>query len=835
MRRFFSSIFILFVFSLTVLAQRMSDDQVIQYLQQASQQGKSQPEIYTELMRRGATQQQLQKLKNQYQESQQAGTEQSGQTTNQQRQRTPIPGDKKNTQNTNTTTKGKSNTIPPTIQQQRKGFLAVPEIPEETDTSYFPEEDFMDFNLPEEEEKPKIFGMNFFSNESLSFEPNANIATPANYRFGPGDEVIIDIWGNSQNTIRQTISPDGTLILEGGIGPVYLSGKTFSEANNILKRVLSTQYSDSEITISLGQNRSIQINVMGEVLVPGTYKLSSFASVFHALYSAGGITPIGSLRDIQVVRNGKVIATVDIYDYLMHGRTDVDIRLMEDDVVLVNPYVSLVNIAGNVKRPMFYEMKNGETISTLLRFSGGFAGNAYSKNIRVIRLNSGREKQIYNIDQMDYSVFQLQDGDSLHVEAVLERFENMVEISGAVYREGMYQMNGGVNSVKLLLQKAEGLRGDAYLERAQLQRQRDDLSLELIPIDLRGILNGTVADIPLQKNDILYIPSINDLQQEKQLTIHGEVAYPGTYLYADNMTVNDLVIQAGGLLEAASTARVDVSRRIKDPKSSLPGNSVGESFSFELKNGYLLGDKDNFTLAPFDEVYIRKSPVYHVQQNVTISGEVIYSGNYALSKKNERISDLVNRSGGITEDAYIKGARLIRQMTPEEVRRKEDALRMAQTAGDSISLLALDVETTYPVGIDLREALSKPGSDADLVLREGDELIIPEYLNTVKINGAVMYPNTVLYKPGEKMKYYIEQAGGYGNLAKKSKAYVVYMNGTVARLRSGNSKGIEPGCEIIIPSKEERRRMTTGEIIGIGTSVASLGTMVATLVNILSK
>ncbi len=826
MRRFFSSFFVLFVFSMTIMAQRMSDDQVIQYVKEAAQQGKSQSEMQTELLRRGVTYQQYERIKKQYSGSQQGSTNQQGQAT-QQRQRSSTTTD-----NAITNPRGNSN-VSPLATQQNSGLL-TPGTTNDVNTPYTGQEDFMNLTLPQIQ-KPGIFGMNFFSNDYLSFEPNSNIATPANYRFGPGDEVIIDIWGNSQNTIRQVISPDGTILLEGGIGPVYLSGKSFNEATNILKRVLSTQYSESEITVSLGQNRSIQVNIMGEVLVPGTYTLSSFASVFHALYSAGGITPIGSLRDIQVVRKGKVIANVDVYDYLMYGKTDIDIRLMEDDVILVNPYESLVNIAGNVKRPMAYEMKNGETISTLLKFSGSFAGNAYSKNIRVIRLSSGSEKQIYNVDQMDYSVFQLQDGDSLYVEAVLDRFENMVQISGAVYREGMYQMNGGVNSVKLLIQKAEGLRGDAYLERAQLQRQRDDLSLELVPVDLRGIINGTVADIPLQKNDILYIPSINDLQEEKFLTIHGEVAYPGTYIYADNVTVNDLVIQAGGLLEGASTARVDVSRRIKDPKSSLPGNAVGESFSFELKNGYLLGDKDNFTLAPFDEVYIRKSPVYHAQQNVAITGEVIYGGNYALSKKNERISDLVNRAGGITEDAYIKGARLMRRMTEEEILRKQDALRMAQAAADSISMQTLDLATTYPVGIDLREALSKPGSDADLVLREGDELIIPEYLNTVKINGAVMYPNTVLYRPGESLKYYIEQAGGYGNLAKKRKAYVVYMNGTVARLRSGNSKGIEPGCEIIIPSKEERRRMSTGEIIGIGTSVASLATMVATLVNLISK
>ena len=811
MRRFFSSLFFLFFFSVIILAQRISDEQVIQYAQEASQQGKSQIEMVNELMRRGATREQLERLKNQNAGSYSSKGE-SQIAANQQRLRNSVDSE--------------------SVSDLAIPLTSITVEQQGTNPSH-------GSSLQEKGTK-KIFGMDFFSNRYLSFEPNSNIPTPINYRLGPGDEVIIDIWGASENTIRQIISPDGSINVKG-IGPMYLSGKTVREAENYLQRELTKIYeglseNSSQITFTLGQNRSIQISVMGEVKTPGTYTLSSFASAFHALYYAGGVNSIGSLRDIKVIRNGKIIGNIDVYEYLMEGKTSSDIRLMEDDIILVNPYQSLVNITGNVKRPMYYEMKSGETISSLLKYSGGFTGDAYSQNIRLIRLNSGREKQIYNIDEMDYPRFILNDADSLVVEAVLNRFENMIEVIGAVYRGGMYQLNGEVNTVKNLIQKAEGLRGDAFLDRAQLQRQREDLTLEMIPVDLRGILNGTVADVPLIKNDILYIPSIHDLMEERMLTIHGEVARPGTYLYADNMSVNDLVIQAGGLLESASTARVDVSRRIKKPDSSIPGNAVGESFSFELKDGFLIGaDSDKFKLEPFDEVYIRKSPVYHKQQNVSVTGEVLYMGNYALSKKNERISDLVKRAGGLTEDAYVKGARLIRRMTQEEVRRKNDALRIAQTASDSISIQTLELDMTYQVGIDLNLALAKPGSDADLVLREGDQLIIPEYVNTVKINGAVMYPNTVVYGSGKSLKYYVEQAGGYANLAKKRKAYVVYMNGTVARLKSSSSKAIEPGCEIIIPSKEEKRRMTTGEILSIGTSIASLGMMVATLVNIIKK
>lgn len=808
MRRFFSFLFF-FSFSVIVLAQRISDEQVIQYIQEASQQGRSQVEIGSELMRRGATREQLERLKNQ------------NTGTNSSKAESQIAVEQQRLRNS--------------VDSESVSDLAIP-----LTTIAVEQQESPSASSSQEQGGKKIFGMDFFSNRYLSFEPNSNIPTPVNYRLGAGDEVIIDIWGASENTIRQVISPDGSINVKG-IGPMYLSGKTIREAENYLQRELTKIYeglseNSSQITFTLGQNRSIQISVMGEVKTPGTYTLSSFSSVFHALYYAGGINSIGSLRDIQVVRNGKVVGNIDIYEYLMEGKNSSDIRLMEDDIILVSPYKTLVNITGNVKRPMYYEMKNGETISSLLKYAGGFTGDAYTQNIRLIRLNSGREKQIYNIDEMDYSRFVLTDADALVVEAVLDRFENMVEVIGAVYRSGMYQLTGGVNTVKSLIQKAEGLRGDAFLDRAQLQRQREDLTLEMIPVDLRGILNGTTADISLIKNDILYIPSIHDLMEERMLVIHGEVANPGTYLFAENMSVNDLVIKAGGLLESASTARVDVSRRIKKPESSVPGNAVGESFSFELKDGFLIGaNSDKFKLEPFDEVYIRKSPVYHKQQNVTVSGEVLYSGNYALSKKNERISDLVKRAGGLTEDAYVRGARLIRRMTPEETRRKNDALKMAQTASDSISMQTLDLDATYPVGIDLKLALSKPGSDSDLVLREGDQLIIPEYINTVKINGAVMYPNTVVYNDGKNLKYYIEQAGGYAHLAKKRKAYVVYLNGTVARLKSSNSNAIEPGCEIIIPSKEAKQRMTTGEILSIGTSIASLGMMVATLVNIINR
>ena len=659
------------------------------------------------------------------------------------------------------------------------------------------------------------------------------------YRLGPGDEVIIDVWGASENTIRQSISPEGTIQVSG-LGPVQLSGMTVKDANAYLQREFSKIYSGisgseptSQIKLTLGDIRTIQINIMGEVAVPGTYTLSSFSSVFHALYRAGGVNKIGSLRSIKVVRNGKTIADLDVYDYLMKGKVKDDIRLQEGDVIIVNPYESLVRIAGKVKRPMFYEMKPTETVATILNYAGGFTGDAYKKAVRIIR-KSGREHQVYNVDEMDYSVFRLDDGDSISVDAVLKRFENRVEIRGAVYRSGLYELSGTVNTVKQLIKKAEGLRGDAFLNRALLDRENEDLSHEVIAVDLGGLLKGTVADIPLQKNDILYIPSIHDLKEEETISIHGEVANPGTFLFSKNMTIEDLLVQSGGLLEAAATTKVDITRRIKDPKSTSFSSVLGKTYSFDIKDGLVVGGEGDFHLEPFDEVYVRKSPAYRKQQNVVVAGEVLFGGNYALVKKNERLSDLISKAGGITPDAYVKGARLIRKMTEEEQRRQADAVRMARMGEgkDSISVEKLNISDTYTVGINLEKAISNPGSDFDLVLREGDVLFIPEYINTVKISGAVMYPNTVLYKRGESLRYYINQAGGYGNLAKKKKAYVVYMNGTVSRLKSRDKKAIEPGCEIIVPSKEEKKRMSTAEILGMGSTTASIAAMIATMVNL---
>ena len=804
MRRLLLFIFCLFTLSGFVHAQRMSDEQVVEYVKNAQAAGKSQKQMTTELLRRGVTQEQVLRIKSRYEA-------------------------------TNSTAEGTENKP----NQMRKRAVAL-------DSSYEAAEledqkavidEKQDSKAHLEMSARQIFGHNLFRNTNLSFEPSANLATPISYRLGPGDEVIIDIWGASENTIRQTISPEGDIQVKD-LGPVHLNGMTVKEANQYLQREFSKIYSgiggnepNSQIRLTLGDTRTIQVNIMGEVSVPGTYSLSAFSTVFHALYRAGGVNKIGSLHGIKLVRNGKTIENLDVYEFIMKGKMNDDIRLQEGDVIIVNPYESLVEIVGKVKRPMYYEMKPTETVANLLEYAGGFTGDSYKKAIRLIR-KSGREHQVFNVDEMDYSVFRLDDGDLVTVDAVLDRFENKVEISGAVYRSGLYQLDGEVNTVKQLIKKAEGLRGDAFLNRVLLDREHEDLSHEVIAIDLNGLLNGTVADIPLQKDDHLYIPSVNDLKEEETVSIYGEVLNPGTFLYSDKMTIEDLVVQAGGLREAAATTRVSVTRRIKDPKSTAYSSKLAETFAFDIKDGLVIGDAD-FYLQPFDMVQIRRSPAYKVQRTVSVSGEVLFSGSYALLKKNERLSDLIKRAGGITPDAYIKGGRLIRRMNDEERRRERDALRMARNGEgkDSISVAKLAITETYTVGIEMEKALANPGSDYDVVLREGDVIYIPEFVNTVKISGSVMYPNTVAWEKGAKLKHYINMAGGYGNMAKKKKAYIIYLNGTVARARRGDSQLIQPGCEIVVPSKAEKQHMKFAEILGISSTTATMAAMVATLVN----
>lgn len=766
----------------------MTDQQVLEYAKDGVKQGKDQRTIATELARRGVTREQAERVKKMYE------------------------------QQTNTGSEDLSGTA--------KAEARLREQTQEDNSTLLDEQP----QAQEVAQQDAVFGRNIFNTRNLTFEPNVNIATPPNYRLGPGDEVVIDIWGASQNTIRQQISPDGTINLEQ-LGPVFLSGMSIERAQQYLTGELRKIYSDqsNQIRVTLGNTRTIQINVMGEVIQPGTYALSAFSTVFHALYRAGGVSGIGSLRNVKVSRGGQTVATVDVYQFIMQGKTRDDIRLEEGDVIIVPAYEELVQITGNVKRPMRYEMKKGETLSTLLKYAGGFTSDAYTKSLRIVRQN-GKEYQVNTVDDTDYSVCQLHDGDVITAEAILDRFTNKLEVRGAVYRPGIYELGGKLNTVRELVEKADGLMADAFTGRAVLYRERENKTREVKQIDIRAIMNGSQPDIPLQKNDVLYIPSIHDLEDLGNVQIFGEVTHPGDYPYADNMTLEDLVITAGGLRESASVVRVDVARRVKDPKSTESPAAIGQTFSFGLKDGFVVDGEPGFTLQPYDQVFVRRSPGYSAQQNVVVDGEVLYGGTYALTSKNERISSIIAKAGGATQFAYVKGAKLTRVANEEEIRRMQDVVNLLRRqVGDAmIDSLGINVQSTFTVGIDLEAALANPDSDADIVLREGDVISVPEYNNTVKIDGAVMMPNTVSFKKGESVKYYISQAGGYGQNAKKSKKFIIYMNGQIAQVKGSGKKQMEPGCEIIVPSKR-KKQFNIGNVVGLTSSIASLATMTAAI------
>ena len=793
-------LFCLMLGSGSLMAQSMSDSQVLEYVKDGIRQGKEQKQLASELARKGVTKEQAMRVKQLYEQQNNVNTSKStGTDINESRLR------EETKENTSDMLEDH-----PTTQDLARG--------------------------------DQVFGRNIFNTRNLTFEPSVNLATPSNYRLGPGDEVIIDIWGASQNTIRQQISPEGTINISK-IGPVNLSGMTVSAANDYLKAALNKIYNGlnnttdptSDIRLTLGNIRTIQINVMGEVVQPGTYALSSFSTVFHALYRAGGVSDIGSLRNVQLVRNGKNIATIDVYEFIMKGNTQDDIRLQEGDVVIVPAYDVLVKISGKVKRPMRFEMKKGESLSTLITYAGGFDADAYTRSLRVVRQN-GEEYEVNTVKDMDYSIYKMRNGDVVTAEAILNRFTNKLEIRGAVYRPGIYQLSGKLNTIRELVNEAQGLTGDAFLNRAVLYRQREDLTSEVVPVDIRSIMDGTSPNLALMKNDILYIPSIHDLEDRGNVTVHGEVAHPDSYPYADNMTLEDLIIQAGGLREAASTVRIDVSRRIKNPRSTADNDTIGQMYSFSLKDGFVIDGQPGFILQPYDQVYVRRSPGYQAQQNVAIEGEILFGGNYAMTSREERLSDLVNKAGGPTSYAYLRGAKLTRVANASEKKRMSDVVRLMQRQlGEAmIDSLGIRVEDTFTVGIDLEKALSNPKGNADLVLREGDVISVPKNNNTVTINGAVMVPNTVSYIQGKDVDYYLNQAGGYSDNAKKSKKFIVYMNGQVTKVKGSGNKQIEPGCEIIVPSKA-KKKANIGNILGYATSFSSLGMMIASIANLIKK
>ena len=803
------------IMSLTMMAQGMTDTQIAQFIQREARAGVSQSQIVTKLVQRGVTVDQIRRVRNQQQKqvtengvTASAPTAESGA---EKRMRTNNDGTVR--QELNTAKAGTTTEINTNASED------VADV----------ESDVQATSNTNEGVGKKVFGRDIFNQRALSFEPNMNIATPQNYVLGPGDQVIVDVYGASQRTLQLTISPEGDITVPG-YGPIQVSGLTVASANAKIRSTLGSRYSSSNVKLTVGNTRTIMINVMGEVRTPGTYHLSAFSTVFHALYMAGGINDLGTLRNIKVYRNGNLISIVDIYEYILNGRLAGNVRLQEGDVIQVGPYDCLVGVTGKVKRPMFYEMRKNESVATLLKYAGGFTGDAYKKSIRLTR-QAGERYSVFTVDEFEMNSFQVDDGDAVVVDGMLNRYDNMVEIKGAVFRPGQYQLGNEINSVRSLIAHAEGVTEDAFTARGVMHRMKADRTLEVIPVDIQGILAGTVPDIPLKNEDVLFIPTQADLQQQRTLTIHGEVMSPGTYQFADNTTLEDLILQAGGLTDAASLAKVDVSRRIVDPMSTTSSRTLAKTFTFSLRDGFVVDGTPGFILEPYDEVYVRRSPGYMTQRNITISGEVLFEGNQTLVNKNMRLTEAIKAAGGVTEEAYVKGARIERRLNDDERARRSFLLKQlhSQVGGsDSVKIEQLDLGDTYTVGIHLEKALENPGSEYDVVLREGDRIIVPEYNGTVKISGNVMYPNTVVYSPGKNYKYYINQAGGYGNRAKKSKTWVIYQNGTMAQV--GHGAKIEPGCEIVVPTKPKADPALTSKWISIAQSVFSMAAMVTILI-----
>lgn len=786
--------------TITAFAQGMSDQQILEFISTETKAGTSRKQIVTKLMQKGVKTEQIRRLRAQY------GKQLSNQGLS-----------------------GSADEILNGLDNKKN-------LDNDLGKRVSPEEEYAvsgkdSTGVVTKKSGKLIYGHDIFNQKNLSFEPNSNLATPANYVLGPGDQVVINIYGASQHTLTHTISPEGTVTVQD-YGPIYLSGLTVEAAQAKLRNTIGSRYQSSSLKVSVGNTRTILINVMGEVNTPGTYRLSPFSTVFYALYHAGGVKELGTLRNVRLIRNGRLVTVIDIYDFILNGRLAGNITLQDNDVIQVGPYETLVNISGNVKRPMFYEMRKDESVGTLIKYAGGFTGDAYKKSVQLVR-QGGERYSMYTVDEFDMGTFKVEDGDSVIVGKMVDRYENLVEVKGAVFRPGQFQLGGKITSVKTLIEAADGIKEEAFTNHAVMHRLKEDRTLEIIPVDVKGILDGTVADIPLKNEDVLFILTQEDLMNERTLTITGSVMSPGVYVYAENSTIEDLIVQAGGLTDDATLARVEVSRRIMDRHATTKSNELSKQYTFQLKDGLLIDEDRNFLLEPYDVVHIRRSPAMQPARNINVSGEVNFEGAYTLSNKQQRLSDAIQMAGGLTEAANLRGATLVRMMNDEERIRQQATLKAVQNLlaekKDSINYKKLELGKTYPVGIDLAKAIEVPGCDADILLREGDSIFVPEYNNVVKISGDVMFPNSVFFDGNKSYKDYIKQAGGYGNMAKKSKVFIVYQNGQVGLAKKGAKP--EPGCEIVVPSKTKRAPLNLTAI----TSVVSSLTTVAALIAYLTK
>ena len=827
-----------------VTAQTVSDEQVVKMIMTEKERGATEADIARKLLQNGATPAQIRRIKEKY-EQEQKGLGAVDLTGKDEKDKSRLRTDKKEkNKKENENEKGaKGNFV---VSKEEEKTKKQQEEEMQKDMAFLDLDSVVHYK--EMLKEPiGVFGRNLFNNELLTFEPAMNIPAPADYILGAGDQVIIDVWGASQMTFDNVISPDGFIVVEGA-GRVKLSGLTIAEADKFVNKILGEYYNGSSISLTVGETRNVKVDIVGEVVTPGSYTLSAFSTLFNALYMAGGISELGTLREINVYRNGKSVSKIDVYDYIINGNNVGNIRLQDNDLIVVGPYNAIVNIQGKVKRPMMYEMKKDESLANLLSYTGGMTGDAYDKNIRVIR-KSGREYSIHTVEKTNFGAFNLADGDSIYVDSIIPRFSNMVEIKGAVFHPGMYQVDGKIRTVLDLIEAADGLREDAFIVRAVMHRRKADRRLEVLSLDIEGMMNGTSPDVELRKEDVLFIPSITEMRGQETLKISGEVNFPGVYEFAEHTTLEDFVLQAGGLTNVASTSKIDVYRRLHDPKSLEASDTITEVYSFALKDGFVIDGTPGFELLPFDEVHVRKSPVNNLIQSVTVKGAVNFEGGFAMHDHDYRLSDLMRDAGGFSSSAYPQGARLYRKMSDEEKKQRENMIRQSQkqiyedalssdktfdmSISDSLINLNATIDDVYLLDIDLTRAVAEPGSENDIVLREGDVLTVPEYDATVKISGEVRYPISVTYKEGKKLSYYVKHAGGYADRAKKSGVYAIYMNGGVKKISKFSSKDIQPGMEIVVPAKNLRKKLTTAEIVTIGSSAVSIATMVVSIVNLL--
>lgn len=699
--------------------------------------------------------------------------------------------------------------------------------------------------------KPKVFGSELFKNSNLTFEPNLRMATPKGYVIGPDDELLVDLTGDNEANYRLPVSPDGTIRLQY-VGIISVGGLTIEQATSKLRAAMSGTYpalrtGRSNIAVNLGNIRGIKVVLTGEVVKPGTYTLPSLATVFNALYASGGPAENGSFRKIQVIRNNKVVSTIDTYDFLVNGIQKGNIRLQDQDVIHIPVYEIRVEVAGEVKRPALFEALRGDNIQDVLNFAGGFNTRAYTGRIKILQ-NTEKERRITDIASTEYAAYTPKNGDKYIVEEILDRFENRVEITGAVFRPGLYELDKGL-TLRALINKAEGLKEDAFLNRGYINRLNMDNTLSLISFDVSKIIAGSVPDITLQREDKVTISSLFDLRDEYKVMIQGEVRDSGTYAYADNMSLEDLIQMAGGFREGATPNRIEISRRIKNSDAMSASAITAEVFTVNIDQNLRLSDQ-TFELKPFDVISVRSSEGYQIQRQVTLEGEVLYPGTYTLSRKDERISDLIKRAGGLTPTGYAEGASLKRPgpkpvaseknknaiTDQEEEAKKFLNLKRVQQAGVK-DTLSTDVEQKLIqsdlVGIELASILKKPGTKGDLIMEDGDVIRVPKQLQTVKVTGEVLNPNNIVFSSGKGFKQYVNGAGGFTSTALRRGAYIKYANGSVESARKflffNNYPKVKPGAEILVPKRAVTERLTAQGWIGIGTAVASMAAIIVSL------